>query len=98
MVHLDDFVIHLRNPETNRYAKITFELELRAEPDRKVVEDRMPRIRDAFIAYLSDRTAEELQGSDALARTKKSLMEILDSLGEPGRVVRGIYVTNLVVQ
>jgi len=98
MVALEDFTVHLRNPEANRYAKVTFSIEVRSEGDQTVIESQMPAIRDAFISYLSDRTSEELQGADALVRLKKALIDLLDELGDAGRVVRAIYITDLVVQ
>jgi flagellar FliL protein len=57
----------------------------------------MPRIRDSFIAYLSDRTLEELRGSESIARTKTVLAERIGQLA-PGVTVRGPYITDLVIQ
>lgn len=94
---LADFVVHLRDPEADRYARISFEVEVATEEDKNKLGGYMPRIRDAFIAYLSDRTLEELRGSESIARTKGVLAERLGQLA-PGVTVRGLYVTDLVIQ
>jgi flagellar FliL protein len=94
---LADFVVHLRDPETDRYARVSFEVEVGSEEEKNKLTGYMPRIRDAFIAYLSDRTLEELRGSESIARTKGALAERLAQLA-PGVKVRGLYITDLVIQ
>jgi len=72
-------------------------VEVATEEDKNKLAPYMPRLRDAFIAYLSDRTLEELRGSESIARTKSVLAERLAQLA-PGVRVRGLYVTDLVIQ
>ncbi len=92
-----DFVVHLRDPEADRYARVSFEVEVGSEEEKNKLTGYMPRIRDAFIAYLSDRTLEELRGSESIARTKAALTERMAALS-PGVKIRGLYVTDLVIQ
>jgi flagellar protein FliL len=94
---LSDFVVHLRDVETDRYARLSFDIEVATEEDRVKLGAFMPRIRDAFIAHLSDRTLAEFRGSDAIAHTKATLEERLKTLA-PGVSVRALYVTDLVIQ
>lgn len=94
---LADFVVHLRDPEADRYARVSFEVEVGSEEEKNKLTGYMPRVRDAFIAYLSDRTLEELRGSESIARTKVALAERLTQLA-PGVRVRGLYITDLVIQ
>jgi flagellar FliL protein len=96
-LRLPDFVIHLRDPENERYARVSFEMEVEDEKAKEAVTVRMPQIRDAFLAYLSDRTAEELRGSDAIARVKGTLSQKLSEIA-PGSPVRNLYITELIVQ
>jgi len=96
-LRLADFVVHLRDPEAERYARISFEMELRDEKAKDIVGARMPQIRDSFLVYLSDRTADDLRGSDALARVKSALTQKLQELA-PAGAVRALYMTELVVQ
>lgn len=92
-----DFVIHLRDAEADRYARISFEAELASEPEKAKFDKYMPRIRDGFIAYLSDRTLEELRGSEQVRKVKHSLQEQLKELA-PGTKVRNLYITDFVIQ
>lgn len=94
---LADFVVHLRDPEADRYARISFEVEVATEEEKAKLGGFMPRIRDSFIAYLSDRTLEELRGSESIARTKAVLAERLGLLA-PGVKIKGLYITDLVIQ
>jgi flagellar FliL protein len=92
-----DFVVHLRDAEVDRYARISFEVELASEPDKAKFDKFTPRIRDGFIAYLSDRTLEELRGSEQVKKVKLQLQEQLKELA-PGAKVRALYITDLVIQ
>ncbi len=94
---LPDFVVHLRDPETDRYARVSFEVEVATEEDKTRLTAFMPRIRDAFIAYLSDRTLEEFRGSESIARIKSALTERLGQLA-PEVKFQGILITDLVIQ
>jgi len=96
-VRLPEFVVHLRNPEAERYAKMTFELEVGVEADKDKLNAAMPRVRELFLAYLSDRTTDDLRGSEGIERTKRDLLARL-SQELPGSPVRAIYITDIVVQ
>lgn len=92
-----DFVVHLRDAEVDRYARISFEVELASEAEKAKFDRFTPRIRDGFISYLSDRTLEELRGSEQVKKVKVSLQEQLKELA-PGAKVRALYITDLVIQ
>jgi flagellar protein FliL len=96
-VRLQDFVVHLRDADADRYARVAFELELADERTKDVVSARMPQIRDAFLAYLSDRTTDDLRGSEAMGRIKAALLQKIGEVA-PGAPVRGLYIADLVVQ
>lgn len=96
-VRLPEFVVHLRNPEAERYAKMTFELEVGVEPDKDRLNAVMPRVRELFIAYLADRTTDDLRGSEGIERTKRDLLARL-SRELPGSPVRAVFITDIVVQ
>lgn len=97
LVKISDFVIHLRNPEIDRYARMSFDVEVIADSDKDSLNAHMPRVRDAFITYLSDRTLEELQGAEGLGRTKDALQTKLRDLVPEARV-RSLYISDFVVQ
>ena len=97
MLALPDFVVHLRDPDSDRYARLTLNVELRAESDKEVLNAHLPQIRDAFLAYLSDRTVEELRGSEGMGLVKQDLARKLQEL-VPSTPVKALYVTDIVVQ
>jgi flagellar protein FliL len=97
MVKLPDFVIHLRNPELDRYARMSFDVEVIGDSDKDRLNANLPRVRDAFISYLSDRTLEELRGSEGLGRTKDALQQRLRELIPEARI-RALYISDFVVQ
>lgn len=92
-----DFVVHLRDAEVDRYARISFEVELATEADKAKFDRYTPRIRDGFISYLSDRTLEELRGSAQVQKVKLQMQEQLKELA-PGVTIRALYITDLVIQ
>jgi flagellar FliL protein len=96
-VRLPEFVVHLRNPEAERYAKVTFEVEVGVEADKDKVNALMPKIRELFISYLADRTTEDLRGSEGIEHAKRDLLARL-SQALPGSPIRAVYITDIVVQ
>ncbi len=97
MVRLADFIIHLRNPEAERYARISFEVEVGTDLDKDKMTAHLPEIRETFIAYLSDQTLEDLRGSEGIKKTKDALFQKL-TLIAPEAAPRAIYITDLVIQ
>lgn len=97
MVRLADFIIHLRNPEAERYARISFEIEVGTELDKEKMTGHLPQIREAFIAFLSDQTLEDLRGSEGIKKTKDQLYAKLSGIA-PEASPRAIYITDLVIQ
>ena len=96
-LRLPDFVVHLRDADADRYARVSFEVEVATEEDKGRLGAAVPRVRDGVIAYLSDRTFDELRGSEGLARTKDKLLERMRE-SVPGVGVKALYITDIVVQ
>jgi flagellar FliL protein len=94
---LPDFIVHLRDTDSDRYARVSFEVELGDEKAKELVNGRLPQVRDAFLTHLSDRTVDELRGSEAIAQLKDALMQRLRAIA-PEAAVKALYVTQLVVQ
>lgn len=93
---LEDIVVHLRNPEVDRYARLTIDVEMQNANEVKALQDNVPRVRDAVIMALSEHTFEELRGSEGLARMKGWLRDAIDDV-VPGRVTN-VYVSTFLVQ
>jgi flagellar FliL protein len=97
ILKMESFVIQLRTTDSDRYARVAFDIELATENDRGTVNARTSQLRDAIIAYFSDRTLDELRGSEGMERTKIALLKKFDEL-VPGRRIRGLFVTDFVIQ
>jgi flagellar basal body-associated protein FliL len=96
-LRLDNFIVQVRAPEGDRYAHMTLEVEIGAEADKKAFESRMPHIRDGVIGYLADRNEDELRGSEGLTQMKEALVKKLDEI-VPGHRVRGLFITEFIIQ
>jgi flagellar protein FliL len=96
-IKLADFVVHLRDPDVDRYARVTVEVEVADDKAKEMLTARLPAVRESFIAYLSDRATADLRGSDAIGKAKAELTERLKEKA-PDVPFRGLYLTDLVVQ
>lgn len=97
ILKLENFIIQLRGTDTDRYVRVAFDLELMGESDRSPVQARMPHIRDAIISYFSDRSLDELRGSEGMERIKIAVLKKLEELLAAKRV-RSVFITELVIQ
>jgi flagellar FliL protein len=97
ILKLEPFVIQLRALESERYIRITFDLEVKSDADAEFVKGRLSHIRDAVIAWFSDRTVEELRGSEGMDRVKTALTHRLDEV-VPGHRIRQLLITDFVMQ
>lgn len=96
-IGLGEYVVHLRNPDMDRYARFEFQAQLGRDSDIDYIKLMQPEIRDRFIAYLNDRSLEELTGSAGLEKVKSDLFERLDTI-IPGRRVKALFLTEFVIQ
>jgi flagellar protein FliL len=96
-VRLPEFVVHLRDVDSERYARMAFELEVGTDLDKEKITAHLPRLRDALLAYLSDRTVSDLRGSENIARMKQALLEIVKAQ-VTNVPTRALYITDLVIQ
>jgi flagellar FliL protein len=97
MVKLENFVIQLKAVDAERYVRVAFDLEVNADPDKDVIQARLSQIRDSIISYFSDRTLDELRGSDGMDHIKQTLLKRLDGV-VPGHRLKAIYITDFIIQ
>ena len=97
ILKLENFVIQLRGVDQDRYVRVSFDIEVAADIDREAVQIRLPQIRDSIISFFSDRTLDELRGSEGIERTKMSIMKRMEEI-VPGRRVRALYITDFIIQ
>jgi len=93
----EGLVVQVHAEDSDRYAHLTFEIETANESDKKAVEARSSRIRDAVITYLSDRAEDDLRGSTGIQQMKETIMKRVDEI-VPGKRSRGIFITDFIIQ
>jgi flagellar protein FliL len=96
-VRFDNFTVQLKSLDVDRYAHLGLEIEVGDEPTKAIVEKKVAPIRDLILSYLSDRTPDELRGSDGLKQMKEAMVKSLEEL-VPGHRIRAIYVTDFIIQ
>lgn len=97
MLRLENFVIQLKSIDAERYVRVAFDLEVPTEADKDIVQTHVSRIRDSIITYFSDRTVEEMRGSDGMDRIKAALLKRFEEI-VPGHRIKAVYVTEFIVQ
>jgi len=97
ILKLENFIIQLRSTDTDRYVRVAFDLELGEEADRPLVQARMSQIRDGVISYFSDRSLDELRGSEGMERIKQAVGKKLDEI-LLAHQVKSVFITELVIQ
>jgi flagellar FliL protein len=97
MVKLENFVIQLKAVDAERYVRVAFDLELGQPTDEEVIKNRISQIRDSIISYFSDRTLDELRGSDGMEHIKQTLLKRLDGV-VPGHRIKAVYITDFIIQ
>jgi flagellar FliL protein len=97
MTRFDNFTVQLKSADVDRYARMSLELESPNDISKAAVEKRVPPIRDAVLGYLTDRTAEELRGSDGLKQVKQALLQRLEEI-VPGNHVKSLFITDFIIQ
>lgn len=97
ILKLENFVIQLKTVDTDRYVRLAFDLEVGNDKDKEAVTAHMSHIRDLVIQYFADRTLDELRGSEAMERTKATLIKRIDEI-VPGHRIKNIFVTDFIVQ
>ncbi|HEX3698129.1 MAG TPA: flagellar basal body-associated FliL family protein [Polyangia bacterium] len=96
-VRFDNFTVQLKSNDVERYAHMSLELELSDEAAKGLVEKRSAPIRDSVLAYLTDRTAEELRGSDGLRDLKGAILKRLEEI-VPGKRITNVFITDFIIQ
>lgn len=97
ILKLENFVIQLKTVDTDRYVRLAFDVEVGNEKDKEAVTAHLSHIRDLVISYFADRTLDELRGSEAMERTKATLIKRIDEI-VPGHRIKNIFVTDFIVQ
>ncbi len=97
ILKLENFVIQLKTVDADRYVRLAFDVEVGNEAEQAAVTAYLSPIRDVVISYFADRTLDELRGSEAMERTKATLIKRIDDI-VPGHPIRKLYITDFIIQ
>jgi flagellar FliL protein len=97
ILKLENFVIQLKTVDADRYVRLAFDIEVGTEQDKEAMTAHLSHIRDMVITYFADRTLDELRGSEAMERTKATLIKRIDDV-VPGRRIKNLFITDFIVQ
>jgi flagellar FliL protein len=70
----------------NRYLRLSVQLELSSEEDKKAVEAVMPRVVDQFQTYLRELRVKDLRGSAGIYRLQMELLNRVNAAAAPVEV------------
>lgn len=95
---LDEFLVNLNNPGRQvTFLKMKITLELPNAKTQAVINNKMPRIRDAFQVYLRELRSSDLRGSAGTARLREELMLRINKIIEPEKVTDVLF-KDIIVQ
>jgi flagellar FliL protein len=97
ILKLENFVIQLKTVDQDRYVRLAFDVEVGTEEDKNALTAHLSHIRDLVIAFFADRTLDELRGSEAMERTKATLIKKIDEI-VPGQRIKNLFITDFIVQ
>ena len=97
ILKLENFVIQLKTVDQDRYVRLAFDVEVATEDDKNAIVAHLSHIRDLVIAFFADRTLDELRGSEAMERTKATLIKKIDEI-VPGKRIKNLFITDFIVQ
>ena len=95
---VDDLLVNIQSPDsTPVYLKLSVALELDDDTAKAGVAVLMPRVRDAFEAYLRELRIDDLKGSEGVMRLKEELLRRAAIAAAPYHV-RDVLLKQMIVQ
>ncbi len=97
IVAFDPFILNLA--DRGRYLKLAIQVELADTKHEKVIDARLPLLRDAIIMLISDKSAQSISSAEGKYQLKEEILYRLNYvIGLNEDVITGIYFTNFVMQ
>ncbi len=97
MYSLDSFVVNLAEAGSNRYLRVTMELELDTELLKAELEQRMPQVRNAMLMILPTKKTTDINTVDGKLAMRDQLIDEINTFLTTGEVTN-IYFTEFVIQ
>lgn len=97
MYSLDSFVVNLAEAGSNRYLRVTMELELDNEILKTELEQRLPQVRNAMLMILPTKNTADINTVDGKLSMRDQLIDEINTFLTTGEVTN-IYFTEFVIQ
>ncbi len=97
LVQLPTILVNLADPLGRRYLKISIELEVKGTEPEKLIEKKMPIIKDTLILLLSSKTFDDLSTLDKKYKLKMEIAQRLNQILEKP-IVTNVFFTEFLVQ
>jgi len=94
---LETFIVNLADKGGTRYLRVSMDLELENEETGKIVDRRLPKIRDAILTILPTKKYEDIGTVEGKSVLRNEMLTKLNELMEPEKI-KNIYFTEFVVQ
>ena len=97
LIDIPDIVTNLDSGARRAvFVKLKAKIEVAHASDQAVIAANMPRILDAFQTYLRSMRPEELHGGEGTYRLREALMNRIDVIATPVRVLDVLFVEMLI--
>ena len=97
MVTLPTVLVNLSDPLGKRYLKMTAKLKVQGKNAEKMIQEKMPQIKDSIIMLLSSKSYQDLSSMEKKIRLKKQIVSRINQALEKS-VVNSVFFTQFVVQ
>jgi len=97
MYSLDSFVVNLAEAGSNRYLRVTMELELDNEVLKTELKQRLPQVRNAVLMILPTKKTADINTVDGKLALRDQLIDEINGFLNTGEVTN-IYFTEFVIQ
>lgn len=94
---LNPYLVNLIDPDTRRYLKIRVVLNLSDKKAEKEITEKLPKINDSVIMFLTSRTYDDVISPIGKKKLKKEILKIINNNIKSGSV-KQVFFTEFLVQ
>jgi len=97
VIPFDPFILNLA--DRGRYLKLAIQVELADQRHEKIIDAKLPLLRDAIIMLISDKSAQSISSAEGKFQLKEEILYRANSvIGLKKDIITSIYFTNFVMQ
>ena len=95
---MEPFILNLENSGEPKYIKVSLALELKNASLMEMAKAKQAPLRDAIIALVSSKSADEFLSQEGKMQFKDELVLIINQILKKEGAVKNAYFTELIVQ